>query len=223
MESESVVSKTAKRALRNQAITRMAPVVGRALTTAGLGAVAYGSQMPTTVKVQHSLLTRKQAKETMVKTERGWVSQYDDAIIRDKRSGVKRSYRPGNPFSESKWIAKRKISPYPTEVKSPGRIARRRAMMTGGAGAVVLGRTLPIIAVGYVGYSLLRGDEYDDALLRDRKKTRDVWGATETVDLLKEEGPGIIQQQETILGQAADYGQGLIIRTVAFGLVSIFA
>jgi len=217
VENESLVSKTTKRALRNQAITRSAPVVGRALSSAGLGAIAYGSQMPTTVKVQYSLLTKKQAKRTFVKTELGYVTQYDDAILRDKKSGVKRSYRPGNPFAETKYMAKKKISPYPTEVKSPGRIARRKAMMTGGAGAVVLGRTLPIIAVGYVGYSLLRGDEITAS------KPKDPWGATETVEMLKEEGPGIIEQQETILGQAADYGQGLLIRSVAFGLVSIFA
>lgn len=217
MESESVASRAAKRALRNQAITRSAPIVGRALTTAGLGAVAYGSQMPTTIKVQYHLSTRKQAKATMIKTEHGWISQYDDAVLRAKKGGYEPVFRPGHPRAEPKYFATPKDFGNVSSKKSPGRIVRRRAMMTGGAGAVVLGRGLPIIAVGYVGYSLLRGDEIE------YQEPKDPWGITETVEFIKEEGPGKLEQQETILGQAADYGQGLLIRSVTFGLVSIFA
>lgn len=213
MESESVASKAAKRALRNQAITRSAPVVGRALTTAGLGAVAYGSQMPTTVKVQYALSTRRQAKKTLVKTDRGYTTQYKDQLLRSREAGYEMKYRPTHPKAEQRYMAKPKDFRNVSSRKSPGRIVRRRAMMTGGAGAVALGRTLPIIAVGYVGYSLLRGDEITAT------KPQDPWGATETVELLKEEAA----KQETILGQATEYGKGLVIRSVAFGLVNIFA
>jgi len=157
VESESVISRTAKRALRNQAITRSAPVVGRALSSAGLGAIAYGSQMPTTVKVQYSLLTKRQVRSTMTKTERGWMTQYDDAIFREKRSGVKRVWRPGNPFAETRRMARNPPIGIPTDVKSPARAFRRKAVLVAGTGSVVLGRTLPIIAVGYVGHSLISG------------------------------------------------------------------
>jgi len=171
---------------------RSAPIVGRGLTTVGLGAVAYSAQMPTTQTVQFSLLTKRQAKETMIKTERGWMTQYEDAIFREKRSGVKRIWMPGHPVAQTKRMARNPVIGRPTRITSPSKIARMRAMRAAGASSVVLGKALPVLAVGYVGHSLLT----DGPSSADKEIQRALFGGTLEENKQKVEE----MSEQTVLG-----------------------
>ena len=207
------MAKTTRRALRNQAITRAAPVVGRALTTTGLGAITYGSQMQTTVKVQYTLQTRTEVKQKVVKRNGTYRTVYQDQILREKATGVKTKHMPSHPRAQLRYMATPKDFVNVTEEKSPKKIAKKKLVIRAGAGTVVLGRTLPVIAVGYIGYDLLTGK--DPAPF---EKPKDPFRITETVEVLKE----VEADQVTKLGMASEYGKGLFYRAATFGLVNIF-
>ena len=150
VEKEATSDDEVPQLLKNQLVMRSAPVIGRGLTFAGVSAIAYSTTMPTTsVLPRAQLLTKKQAKA------QGFTHFADEP----KR---KVTYRPANPFAETKWMEKttrrKQWGPGAPERPSSPRKMKRVGVRTAGVGAVALGKALPIMAYGYVGYHLLKGD-----------------------------------------------------------------
>lgn len=159
--------------VQNQLIVRSSQGIGKGLSSMGIASVAYSTTMETTVTLPRAtILTRQQARR------RGWKGW----------QGEKTTFRPGNPFAETKWMEKttrRKqwgpgTKTRPSNVKKLAKVGVR----TGGGSAVVLGKALPYAAYGYVGYTLLTGNypEYEPP--------QDPWGLTPIV----EELPGVTKK-----------------------------
>lgn len=214
MESESTVSKLAKRTIKNQAIIRGSGFVGAGMQKVGVGLIAESVRRSKTPMIHKTDYFEYNPKSFFRESNKKLVKEGRVRIFRsDWKPNPKTTYARRTLFGKSeveqhkRWQKKRTTAEV-RRVQTPRRI---------GIVTITLGKGLPVLASGYVGYQLLMGEDvaWD--------KPKDPWGATELVELSKEELPGVIQQQKTILGQAADYGQGLVVRSVAFGLVNIFA
>jgi len=121
-----------QRVIRNQILTRGAPIAGRRLIAAGAIAVAAGSARSSNrPKRRFSVITEKTARTT---------GQYRSDTTYYKRSSVTR---------------RRKQIGY-QERRALGRNAKPRGSMlkAGGTALIIGGKALPVIVYGYIGYDL---------------------------------------------------------------------
>ena len=173
--------------IENQLIVRTAQGLGSGLGRAGVLGLAYSTTMPTTSPLPRAtILTKKQAKA------RGWSGWKDS----------KTTYRPSHPLAQNKWMSKttrRKQWGGQSERPSASRKLAKGSLRAGSGSAIVLGRALPIIAYGYVGYSLYTKQYPEPGL-----KSEDPWGATEIAyglsDNLKQQHQTIMNYSTTALG-----------------------
>lgn len=152
-----------RRIARNQILVRSAPFVARTFTATGASMLAYSVAMPTETTVMYSLLTRKTAKTTYVKDpyDGKWKTSYQMSSEHAKRGGYKMQYRSTALGAHARFAAKNPPIGVKTTVTNPGKVVAKQTTRTAGASLIVGGRLVPILAYGYVGYSVIAGDEYE--------------------------------------------------------------
>lgn len=154
------------RPVMNQVIIRGSQAIGMGLTKTGVVGLLASTQMPTTNLIMTTLVTKQQGK-TLVKVDGKYITQQEALEIEArKQSGgrkVKIVNRPTHPVAETKFmerITREKTAPGRiSKKKSVGKRAAKLAVRGGSTSAIVMGRALPIMAYGYVGYSLLTGED----------------------------------------------------------------
>lgn len=142
-----------QRVIRNQVLTRGAPIAGRALTVVGASAVGAGISLQrrkVSTKKRFSVLTKRQARY---------------AARQEKGTTLARKYGPT--YTPEYW--KRTMHYNPRSLHDVGaqqravqnrqyqqrRNIRRGAMLKGaGTTMIVAGKTLPVLAYGYIVYDL---------------------------------------------------------------------
>jgi hypothetical protein len=103
------------------------------------------------------------------------------------------------------------------------RLAQARYVKTpraAGSALILGGRVIPVMAYGYVGYSLLTGQDIQ------HQKPTDPWGVTELVEatpdliqMLKEDQTRVLTFGGQIGGAAIDWAQGAAARAIGFALL----
>ena len=169
-----------ERVIRNQVLTRGAPIAGRAAIAVGAAAVAGGTALkrkPVTLKgkteFSPNYLTKKQARAEMKRVrgthmDRKYGPYYDKAYWRRTKHASRLSF-----FHEHTQEKR-----FNQALKHRQQANLRRGTVLRGAGAtmIVAGKMLPVVAYGYIAWDMKRrwhkGEDVDvvgevDALAKD--------------------------------------------------------
>ena len=126
---------TGQRVIRNQILTRSAPIAGRGLIAIGAAAVAIGTRRSRRKQKRFSVIDKKTARKT---------GQYRrDTVYYKRKTLTNRALDIGQ---QEKIVARRNARPPRSS----------RALKAGGAALMIGGKALPILAYGYIGYDLYR-------------------------------------------------------------------
>lgn len=162
--------------IKNQIVVRTAPTLSRALTASGGALLAESvrrSMNPVESGRRHVMRGPQQPKPTDGST-----------------------YTKHHLFAASD-AGQRKRAEARAQNRQRVRVAAPRAA---GTGALVLGKLVPVMAYGYVGYNLLTGESVEHT------KPQDPWRAMETAQAL----PGLIKEVErNQLAIARDFVSGV--------------
>lgn len=181
--------------MKNQFAVRTAPRLSNALTAAGTGLIAESVRRemnPVKSGRKHVMRGPQQPKPTDGST-----------------------YTKHHLFAASD-AGQRKRAEARARTRQRTRVAVPRAT---GTGALVLGRAVPVMAYGYVGYNLLTGESVE------HRKPTDPWGATEVMQALPGVAKDLQESQTTMfndLVSSVDYS-GIAARTavtVAVGMLT---
>jgi hypothetical protein len=142
---------TGQRVIRNQILTRGAPIAGRGLIAFGAGALAAGTARYSTqrkIKPFESTTRSQIRRDYKVRYGKNWKSHYNKRISTykqfDDRYGIK--HRTDPHAQKRSYVRK----------ANQGRRTTGRLMQIGGGTTITVGRALPVLAYGYVGYDLYR-------------------------------------------------------------------
>ena len=126
---------TGQRVIRNQILTRSAPIAGRGLIAIGAAAVAIGTRRSRRKQKRFSVIDKKTARKT---------GQYRrDTVYYKRKTLTNRALDIGQ---QEKIVARRNARPPRSS----------RALKAGGAALMIGGKALPTLAYGYIGYDLYR-------------------------------------------------------------------
>lgn len=140
-----------QRVIRNQVLTRGAPIAGRALTVMGAAAVGAG------ISIQRRNVTSKRQFSTMTKRQARYAAK------QEKGTHLARKY--GRTYTAEYWRTTRHYKPWlrrdvgqqrmDTMNRTQSRNLRRGAVLKGaGTTMIIAGKTLPVLAYGYIAYDL---------------------------------------------------------------------
>lgn len=210
--------------VRNQLIVRGAKVLSPILQTTGAGLVGASYVMPTERNVMYLLATKKQAKTTMFRDNGTYKSAYKINRSRSRRGNYKTIYRKRGMYSDAKFFARNPPIGVKIKITDPAKVVAAKTTRTSGAAMILGGRVLPVMAYGYIGYSILFGD---GEAVPDDPMSRTYFGAAadliqatpDLIDAFQRDQTQVLTLGGQIGGAAIDYAQGVAARAIGFALL----
>lgn len=142
-----------QRVIRNQVLTRGAPIAGRALTVVGAAAVGAGisiQRRKVSTKKRFSVLTKRQARYQARKEKGTHLARKYGPTYTAEYWRTTRHYKP--------WLRRDVGQQQRDAMRNTQQRNVRRGAVLKGAGTVMIvaGKTLPVLAYGYIAHDLYK-------------------------------------------------------------------